>query len=219
MPCRVSCHCVITSRTKGLNMATSQPGTGKMVGAQVLRVEDPRFLLGKSCYLNDIQLPGSLAIAFVRSPHAHAQIRRVDIRAARVHPGVHTVLTHEDVANAIAPLRVEYDRTKAPTQKPCDWPVLAHGKVRYVGEPVAVVVASDRYIAEDAAFLVEVEYEPFEAVWDAEAALKAGSVLVHEEWGDNVMQTMEADIGEVSKAFHEADCVIEERFVTGRHMA
>ena len=200
-------------------MATTQPGTGKMVGAQILRVEDPRFLLGKSCYLNDIQLPGALAIAFVRSPHAHAHVRRVDVSAARAYPGVSTVLTHADVAEAIAPLRVEYDRTKAPSQKPCDWPVLAQGKVRYVGEPVAAVVAADRYIAEDAASLVEVEYEPLEAVWDAESASVSGAPLVHEEWGDNVMQTMQAEIGEVARAFDDADCVVEERFVTGRHMA
>ena len=181
-------------------MATTQPGTGKMVGAQVRRVEDPRVLLGKSRYVNDIQMPGMLEIAFVRSPHAHARLQRVDVSAALEHPGVNAVLTGEDVASAIAPLRVEYDRTKAPTQKPCDWPVLARGKVRFVGEAVAAVVACDRYLAEDAASLVEVDYEPLEAVWDVDRALAPTSPLVHEEWGDNVMQKMEAEIGEVARA-------------------
>jgi carbon-monoxide dehydrogenase large subunit len=190
-----------------------------MVGAQVRRVEDPRVLLGKTRYVNDIQMPGMLEIAFVRSPHAHARLQRVDVSAALEHPGVNTVLTGEDVASAIGPLRVEYDRTKAPTQKPCDWPVLARGKVRFVGEAVAAVVASDRYVAEDAASLVEVDYEPLEAVWDVDQALAPTSPLVHEEWGDNVMQKMEAEIGEVARAFQEADCVIAERFITGRHMA
>ena len=190
-----------------------------MVGAQVRRVEDPRLLLGKTCYVNDLRLPNSLAIAFVRSPYAHAHVRRVDVSAARAHPGVHAVLTHEDIAGSIAPLRVEYDRTKAPSQKPCDWPVLAHGKVRFVGEAVAAVVAVDRYIAEDAASLVEVEYEPVDVVWDAEKGLEPGSPLVHDEWGDNVMQTIEAEIGDVAKAFKEADCILEECFTTGRHMA
>src|SRR5215467_9738955 len=146
-------------------MSEIKPGTGKMVGAQVRRVEDPRVLLGKTCYVNDIRLPGSLAIAFVRSPYAHARISRIDASAVRTQPGVHSVLTHDDIAESIAPLRVEYDRSKAPTQKPCDWPVLADGKVRFVGEAVAAVLAENRYVAEDAASLVEVEYEPLGVVW------------------------------------------------------
>ena len=186
-------------------MATTQPGTGKMVGAQVRRVEDPRVLLGKSRYVNDIQMPGMLEIAFVRSLHAHARLQGLDVSAALEYPGVNAVLTGEDVASAIAPLRVEYDRTKAPTQKPCDWPVLARGKVRFVGEAIAAVVACDRYVAEDAASLVEVDYEPMEAVWDVDRALTPTSPLVHEEWGDNVMQKMEAEIREVARAFQEAD--------------
>jgi aerobic carbon-monoxide dehydrogenase large subunit len=200
-------------------MSEIKPGTGKMVGAQVRRVEDPRVLLGKTCYVNDIRLPDSLAIAFVRSPYAHARISRIDVSAARTQPGVHSVLVHDDIAGSIAPLRVEYDRRKAPTQKPCDWPVLADGKVRFVGEAVAAVLAENRYIAEDAASLVEVEYEPLGVVWDVERALERGSPLVHDEWGDNLMQTLEVEIGEVAKAFKEADCVVEERFTTGRHMA
>lgn len=190
-----------------------------MVGAQVRRVEDPRMLLGKSRYVDDIHLPGTLALAFVRSPYAHARIKQVDVSAAKSHPGVQAVLTGADVAGVIKPLRVEYDPAKAPTHKSCDWPVLAQGKVRFIGEAVAAVVASDRYVAEDAAALVEVEYEPIDVVWDMEKALEPGSPLVHEEWGDNVMQSLEAEIGEVAKAFQEADCVVAERFTTGRHMA
>ena len=200
-------------------MASSQGGTGKMVGAQVRRVEDPRVLLGKSQYVDDLDLPNSLALAFVRSPYAHARIVSIDADEAQHQPGVQLVLTGADIAEAIKPLRVEYEPTKAPTHKPCDWPVLAQDKVRFVGEAVAVVVAADRYAAEDAAGLIDVEYEPLTPVSDVEQALAADAPLVHEEWGDNVMQTLQAEIGEVAKAFQEADCVVSERLTTGRHMA
>jgi len=200
-------------------MASSQGGTGKMVGAQVRRVEDPRVLLGKSQYVDDLDLPNSLALAFVRSPYAHARIVSIDADAAQNQPGVRLVLTGADIAQAIKPLRVEYEPAKAPTHKPCDWPVLAQDKVRFVGEAAAVVVATDRYAAEDAAGLIDVEYEPLEPVSDVEQALAADAPLVHEEWGDNVMQTLQAEIGDVAKAFQEADCVVSERLTTGRHMA
>src|SRR4051794_3769327 len=115
-------------------MATTLTGTGKMVGAQVRRVEDPRVLLGKSRYVDDVQLPGTVAMAFARSPYAHAKIARIDAGAAKTHPGVLAVLTGADIASDIPPLRVEYDAVRAPRHKSCDWPVLAQGKVRFVGE-------------------------------------------------------------------------------------
>ncbi|TMA53017.1 MAG: xanthine dehydrogenase family protein [Deltaproteobacteria bacterium] len=174
---------------------------------------------GSRTRADDIHLPGTLALAFVRSPYAHARITQIDVSAAQAHPGVQAVLTGSDVSEAIKPLRVEYDPARAPTHKSCDWPVLAQGKVRFVGEAVAAVVATNRYVAEDAAALVEVEYEPLDVVWDMEKALELASPLVHEEWGDNVMQSLEAEIGEVAKAFQEADCVVAERFTTGRHLA
>lgn len=200
-------------------MSTTLVGIGKMVGAEVRRVEDPRVLLGKSRYVDDVQLPGTVAMAFARSPYAHAKITQVDVNAAQAYPGVLAVLTGADIASDIAPLRVEYDATRAPRHKSCDWPVLAQGKVRFVGEPVAVVVAVNRYVAEDTASLIEVDYDPLDTVWDVERALTTESPLVHDEWGDNLMQEIKVEIGEVSKAFQEADCVVAERFVTGRHMA
>jgi carbon-monoxide dehydrogenase large subunit len=200
-------------------MAIPLTGTGKMVGAEVRRVEDPRILLGKSRYVDDVQLPGTVAMAFARSPYAHAKIMQVDVSAAKAHPGVLAVVTGADIATDIPPLRVEYDAVRAPRHKSCEWPVLAHGKVRFVGEPVAVVVAVSRYVAEDAANLIEVEYDPIDTVWDVEKALTANATLVHDEWGDNLMQEIKVEIGEVSKAFQEADCIVAERFVTGRHLA
>ena len=110
--------------------------TGKMLGARVRRVEDPRLLLGKGRYVDDIQLPGVLALAFVRSSYAHARLEHVDVSAAKMHPGVVAVLTGADIIGVIKPLRVQYDPAKAPNNKPCDWPVLALGKVRFVGKPL-----------------------------------------------------------------------------------
>ena len=194
-------------------------GTGKMVGAEVRRVEDPRVLLGKSQYVDDLALPDAVAVAFVRSPHAHARILSIDAHAAAARADVQMVLTGADIAEGVKPLRVEYDPAKAPTHKACDWPVLARDKVRFVGEAVAAVVATDRYAAEDAAALVEVDYDPLPVVHDAEQALEPDSPLVHEEWGDNVMQTLRAEIGEVATAFQDAECVVSEHFTTGRHTA
>ncbi len=200
-------------------MASSQGGTGKMVGARVRRVEDPRVLLGTSQYVDDLDLPNSVALAFVRSPYAHARILSIDVNTAQNRSDVQLVVTGADIAEAIKPLRVVYDPNKAPTHKSCDWPVLAQDKVRFVGEAVAVVVATDRYAAEDAASVIDVEYEPLDPVCDVEQALATDAPLVHEEWGDNVMQTLRVEIGEVAKAFHVADCVVSERLTTGRHMA
>ena len=195
------------------------PSFGKMLGAQVRRVEDPRVLLGKTQYVDDLILPDMLAVAFVRSPYAHAKITNIDIQAALAQPGVACVLTGQDILETIKPLRVEFDTQKVPFHKSCNWHVLTPDKARFVGDLVAAVVATDRYTAEDAADLVEVDYEPLEAVADMESALLADAPLVHEEWGDNVMERFEAQVGEVGKAFQEADCVVSERFVTGRHMA
>ena len=200
-------------------MANSVGGTGKMIGAQVRRIEDPRVLLGNTQYVDDLSLPDTAAIAFVRSPYAHARLAQIDTSAAQAHPGVLAVLTGADIADAIKPLRVEFEQSKNPTHKSCDWPVLAQGKVRMVGDLVAAVVAADRYTAEDAAALVDVDYDPLDVVSDPERALEAGAPLVHEEWGDNLMETVEVSIGEVDQAFQEADCVVTERFTTGRHMA
>jgi CO/xanthine dehydrogenase Mo-binding subunit len=95
-------------------MTESLVGTGKAVGAPVRRVEDPRVLLGKSQYVDDIHLSGTLGVAFVHSPYAHARVLKVDVEAAQAHSGVEAVLTGVDVADAILPLRVEYDPAIAP---------------------------------------------------------------------------------------------------------
>lgn len=193
-------------------------GPMKLVGARVKRVEDPRFLTGQGRYVGNIRLLHMVEATFVRSPHAHARILSIETERARAMPGVLTVLTGQELKGLVKPLRAELIQEKIPAYKACDWYPLAWDKVRYVGDPVAVVVAESRYVAEDAAELVDVEYDPLPPVVDPEEASRGGA-LVHEEWGDNVMCHSEFTAGEVEAAFHTAAAVVAERFKTNRHYA
>jgi carbon-monoxide dehydrogenase large subunit len=186
----------------------------KAVGEPVKRVEDPRLLAGQGRYVDDLRLPRMVSAAFVQSPHAHARLRRVDASRAAALPGVVGVLTGEEAARRCRPWRgilTDYVGMKTPLQYP-----LAVGKVRYVGEPVVAIAAVDRYVAEDACDLVEVEYEPLPAVVDPEAAMRPGAPLIDEDAGDNVIYRGGFDKGEVDRAFAEAHRVYRERFVIGR---
>jgi aerobic carbon-monoxide dehydrogenase large subunit len=194
--------------------------SAKLLGARVRRLEDPRVLLGATRYVDDMRLPGTLAIAFVRSPHAHARIVAVDARRASSVPGVHAVLTAADLETILPPLRVAHDpATGRPPCRTVVWPVLACGKARFVGEAVAAVVAEDRAIAEDAAGLVDVDWDPLEPVVDVERATAAGAPLVHDDWPDNVYQRVDASLGDVAGTFRAADLVVSETFRSGRHLA
>lgn len=199
----------------------SSPGTtAKLLGARVRRLEDPRVLLGRTRYVDDVRLEGCLSIAFSRSPYAHARIVSIDVAAARQVPGVHAVLAAADVEGLLSILRVEHDpATGRPPCRTVEWPVLASGKARFVGEAVVAVVAESRAIAEDAAGLVDIEWEPLAAAIDLESAARPGAPRVHEEWPDNVYQRVEMLLGDVAGAFREAHIVVAERFRTGRHLA
>jgi len=199
----------------------SAPGTtAKLLGASVKRLEDPRVLLGRTRYVDDVRIEGCLSIAFARSPYAHARIVVIDTAAARRAPGVVAVLTAPDLAGVLPVLRVEHDAaTGRPPCRTVEWPVLASGKARFVGEAVVAVVAESRALAEDAAALVDIDWDPLEPVVDLERALEPGSALVHEEWPDNVYQRVEMAVGDVAAAFRDAHVVVAERFRTGRHMA
>ncbi len=179
------------------------------VGARVRRVEDPRFLTGRARFVDDLQPPGVLAVAFVRSPHAHARVRSVRAEAARAHPGVADVLTGGEVAALARPLRARY---QVPGFRETDHPLLAVDRVRFVGEPVAAVVAESRYVAEDAAERVAVDYEPLPPVADAEAALAADAPLLHPDVGSNVVFRAERLVGDAEAAFRDADVVLREVF-------
>jgi len=137
------------------------------LGAPLPRKEDFRFLTGAGRYLDDVDIPRALHACFVRSPHAHAQIRAIDVTAARAVPGVVAVVTAAEVNQWTAALRMA-----PPIEglQPVEFTTLPTDKVRFHGDPVACVVAADRYVAEDAAALVAVDYEPLPAVTGIDAA-------------------------------------------------
>jgi 2-furoyl-CoA dehydrogenase large subunit len=168
------------------------------VGQSIERVEDAALLTGRGRYIDDLGVPpGTLQAAVLRSPHAHALIRNVKIDAARAAKGVAAVITATDVTRLGAPLLAG---VKAPIQ--C-WPIAVE-RVRYVGEPVVVVVAADRYLAEDALDLIEVEYEPLPAVVQPQEALDPGSSVLHEGLGGNIASDRSFRYGDPEKAFAEA---------------
>src|SRR3970282_435685 len=137
------------------------PLAPKLGGARVPRLEDPRLLTGQGSYVDDHRPARMLHAAFLRSPHAHARIERIDAEAARALPGVAAVLTGEDIARDVKPVRAG---SRMPAYKVTSFPALAQGKVRYTGEAVAMVAAESRYLAEDAAERVVVVYEPLPAL-------------------------------------------------------
>ncbi|MGD9765092.1 MAG: xanthine dehydrogenase family protein molybdopterin-binding subunit [Candidatus Binatia bacterium] len=193
----------------------------KLVGTSVRRIEDPRFLRGVASYIEGMQLPRMLHIAYVRSPHAHARIKGIDASKALALPGVHRVFTGAEVDGVLGPLGMPFRPEVLPPEvyKCPKWPLLAVGKARYVGEPVAAVIADTRYIAEDGADLVEVDYEELPAVVDPERAVEPGGPLVHEEFGTNKTLDVTGSGGDVEAAFRSAAHVVRERFRTNRHHA
>ncbi len=186
------------------------------IGARLKRKEDLRLLRGIGKFVGDIRLVGMQHAAILRSPYAHARILRIDTEAARRTNGVVGVVTYADMANVgTIPMRTgNVEGLERAQQYP-----LARDKVRYVGEPVAVVVAETRYLAEDAVELVDVEYEPLEAVVDPVAAAEPRAPVLHDNVPDNVPGHFVVDIGDVDRAMAEADDIIEEKFFVQRHAA
>jgi len=185
----------------------------QMIGASIKRVEDPRFITGKGMYTDDIKLPGMVHAAFVRSPHAHAQITSIDVSAAQAMSGVAAVYIGQDLADA------------GVGSVPCGWllpgliipphPPIAIDRVRYVGEIVAVVLADDPYTAHDAAEAVVVDYDPLPAVVDPRAA--HGGPTVHDEAPNNV--AFDWTIGDQAKtdaAFAQAHKIARVELVNNR---
>jgi carbon-monoxide dehydrogenase large subunit len=189
-------------------------GLPRLVGARVARREDPRLLTGQGSYVDDHRPARMLYAAFLRSPHAHARIRRLDASAALVLPGVAAVLTGEDVARSAKPVRAA---SKTPSVKTTSYPPLALGKVRHVGEAVAMVAAQSRYVAEDAVERIVVEYEPLPVVRDVESALDPASPVLHDEAETNLLVSREFTRGDVDAALAGAAVVVRERFRFHRH--
>src|SRR5438477_4634855 len=186
----------------------------KYVGQRVKRTEDPRLIKGLAHYVDDIRLPDTLHVAFVRSIYAHARLGGVDAGEALKAPGVVAVFTGKDVSQKIGPVPCAGN---LPELKVPDHRVLATDKVYFVGHPVAAVVATDAYAARDAAELVAVDYEELPAVVDPEEAAKGGAVI-HERFGDNVAYKLTAREGDIAAALASADHVIKQR-VTNQRLA
>ncbi|MBB1159006.1 MULTISPECIES: xanthine dehydrogenase family protein molybdopterin-binding subunit [Amycolatopsis] len=202
--------------------------TGKSgwIGRPMARVEDDRLLRGQGRYVDDLALPRSLEAAFLRSPEAHARLVSVDVSAALAAPGVTAVWTGEDLAGLDPLLNREELRippglaeTVDPTVRLTPMPLLAREKVAYVGQPVAVVFAENRYLAEDALELIDVRYASLPVVVDPEEALKPEAPLIHEDLQDNTAVAVTARVGDPDAAFRAAHTVISEEFHAHRYVA
>src|SRR5258707_7905201 len=195
-------------------MAVSGSVIGNYVGASVKRVEDPRFLTGQGRYIDDIMLPNMAYAAFLRSPYPHARIT-VDASEARALPGVIAVFTAADLAGVVNPILVD---ASLPGAKPQPHTALASDKVRFVGDPIAMVVAESCYVAEDAVDFVQVDSAPLPPVPNMEVALDPASAPLYEEVGDNIAYHDTFTYGDVDAAFSSADRVITETFRQHRYI-
>src|SRR5688500_17824040 len=185
------------------------------VGSSPRRPDDPRILTGRGRYVDDLVPARLVHLAVVRSPHAHARLTALDLAAARRAPGVVGVLDGEEAARLCRPCRgilLHYDGMKTGAMLP-----LAVARVRYVGEPVAVVAAESRAAAEDAAVRVRVRYEALPAALSPEQATAPGAPVIHPELGDNVIYDTRLAGGDAAAALGRAHRVWRRRFTTGRH--
>jgi carbon-monoxide dehydrogenase large subunit len=193
-------------------MATTTTKTETLVGKRIRRREDPRLITGTATYVDDIQMPGLHHACIVRSPHGAAKIKSIDIKPALDFPGVAAVFTGRDTEKVgPVPCGASLPGLRVPHHH-----ILAIDRVYFVGHPVAVVVATDRYIARDAAEAIEVDWEPLPAVTDPEKAIAAGAPAVHPEWPDNTAFNYHQDGGDIDKAFAEAEVVVKQRITSQR---
>jgi carbon-monoxide dehydrogenase large subunit len=186
----------------------------KLIGQSFKRVEDPRLITGEGRYVDDVQLPRMCYAAILRSPYAHARIRNIDVSKALQTPGVVTVITGKDILGKIGPLPCAahpVPEMKMPTHY-----ALAVNKVYFVGHPVAVVVAEDRYLARDALDLIEVDYEELPPVTDPQKALQPDAPIIHEDLGTNLAFEWKIEGGDVDAAFAQAEVIVRQEFVNQR---
>ncbi|MGD0714400.1 MAG: molybdopterin cofactor-binding domain-containing protein, partial [Gaiellaceae bacterium] len=196
----------------------------RYVGQGVLRKEDPELVTGQARYIDDLTLPGMVWMTVVRSPHAHARIRKVDVSGALARPGVVAAFTGEELASEWAgglpcawPIPTTHwpEPFEADPRMPTHWP-LARDKARFAGDGVAVVIADSREHARDAAESVVVDWEPLDAALDLEAAAADGAPVIHEDLGDNRCYTWSLSGGEVEQVFLESPVLVHERYVHPR---
>ena len=186
------------------------------VGQRLRRKEDARLVTGAARYLGDVDFPRTLHVAFVRSPHAHARIRTIELTAALAAQGVVAAYTGPQIHTRVAPIRAPFG---ASTYRESDYPVLAVGTVRFVGEPVVAVVADNRYLAEDAAGRVEVDYEPLAPLATIDQALDPAAAPIHDTVPGNLYADERQEYGEVDEIKAEAAAVVEATFHTQRSAA
>lgn len=181
-----------------------EPTKPTVLGSALRTKEALRHVTGKGSFVDDVKLPNLCFAAILRSPYAHARIKRVDPSRALELPGIIGVLTSDDVVRMSDPLP---QMTVPPAANVKDYPI-AVGKVRYVGEPVAVVIGETRYVVEDALEHIEVDYEPLPAVVDGRAALEPGAPILHDEVGSNIMAHITYRWGSLEEAIEQADRVL-----------
>src|SRR5712691_1824725 len=199
----------------------STPVLPKLVGQRVKRREDPRLIQGQGTYVDDVKIAGMQHLAFKRSDVAHGRIQSIDTSAAEAMEGVEAVFTGAQVAELLAPMPIGTPFPSPPHR------AVAVDVVRYAGEPVAVVVASDRYIARDAADAIVVQYEMLPVVVDPELAMTGKPTIIHPDFQNNLAVALvpsgtgvsrdgKVDDSAVDKAFATADVVISQRMVKQR---
>src|SRR3954454_10647221 len=194
-------------------MSAVEDPPAKWVGQALKRKEDPRLIMGRARYIDDINITGQLWASFVRSPEAHARIVSIDTPAAKPYPGVHGVFVGTDV-DLPDPLPMAWVPPGVDVANPPHWS-LAKDEVNHVGDPVAVVIGEDRYAVVDAAEQVIVEYDPLPVITDVEAALEGGP-WVHESLGSNKVHEWSLGGGDIEAGFAQADVVVERRVVNHR---
>ncbi|MBI3116618.1 MAG: xanthine dehydrogenase family protein [Thaumarchaeota archaeon] len=185
-----------------------------MVGSSVRRKEDPRLISGEGRFIDDITVPRMCFASFVRSTYAHAIVKSIDVSRAKELRGVIAVLTAKDLVGE-HPKGIPVASLPSGSKLPGRYP-LAVDEVNYVGEPIAIAIAENRYVAKDATDLVEVDYGPKESVTDPEKALESGSPRVHKEFGDNIAYQATLKFGDADAAFRSADHVVTKKLVAGR---
>jgi len=195
-------------------MTTGHTPSG-LIGASIRRVEDPLLVTGKGCYTDDIQLPGMLHMALLRSPYPHAKVISINTSAAKTMAGVQAVVTGADLSERLnVPALPMVPGMKIPPH-----PLLARGAGHAVGTPVAAVAAQNRAIAQDAVSAIEVEYESLPSVVDAEKALEPGAPLAREELDSNICYTVTKKGGDVEEAFARADHICRMHIASPRLVA
>jgi carbon-monoxide dehydrogenase large subunit len=183
----------------------------KFVGERIKRREDPRLVTGTGTYVDDVRIPGMLCAVILRSPYAHAKINSIDLEKARALKGIVCVLSGADLKDKIGGVPCVAPADHVPFH-----PVLAQGKVRFIGEGIAVAVAASPYVAQDALDLIEVDYEALDVVIDPEKALDPGAPILHEEFGTNSVTLASVPNPAVEDAMRRADKVLKFRIYNQR---